>query len=399
MNADVVVVGAGPVGLATALGLARAGAPALVLDGAPALNTSPRAMAYLSPVMPAMENLGVLADVKTAGLVGNGVSFVDMQSGERFPQSRDVLQGYVPHPYDVHLGQDKLGNILINHLSAHPQTEIRWNHKVVDLVQDESHVTLRLETPEGPEVVQARWVIGADGASSAIRTALGLEFEGFTWPDRFVSTNIRYDFKKYGLDNANWRMDRKYGAIIARVDGGDLWRFTFRESADLPLDGLEDRIREHFVDALPGDDPYDLVQFAPYQMHQRCVRNFRNGRVILAGDAAHVTNPTGGLGLTGGLMDSAVLYEALAAVIHEQIDDSILDVYAERRRQVWADLVSPLASQLKQMVFDPPEGEQRTQMLAGLRALVDDPELSRADQLRQTALATPSILPEGIRVR
>jgi 3-(3-hydroxy-phenyl)propionate hydroxylase/6-hydroxy-3-succinoylpyridine 3-monooxygenase len=391
-DTDVVVAGAGPVGLATALGLARAGIRSVVLDAGSGLNTSPRAMAYLYPVLPGLEALGVLPDLKAIGLEGPGINFIDMASGEHFPQNLDVLQGVVPHPYALQLGQGDVGAVLLRHLAAHAGTEVRWDSRVTRVANGAAGVEVTYRTPAGAGVVRAPWLVAADGASSTVRELLGIPFEGFTWPDRFVSTNIRYDFTAAGLPSANWRIDSEYGAVIARIDRTNLWRYTFREPDSLPLEGLEERIHEHFKRGLYGGD-YELVQFAPYRMHQRCTDSFRRGRVVLAGDAAHVTNPVGGLGLTGGFLDAFVLHEALAAVIHGEVDDSILDIYSERRRQVWTGIVSPTASGLKQLLFDPPPpGEAREQALAGLRATARDDDLRRAELIRQGAIATPSIL-------
>ncbi len=390
---DVVVVGAGPVGLATALGLARAGIRSVVLDAGSGLNTSPRAMAYLHPVLPGLEALGVLPDLKAIGLEGPGINFIDMASGEHFHQKLDVLRGVVAHPYALQLGQGDVGAVLLRHLAAYAGTEVRWDSRVTGVVNGEAGVEVTYQAGAGAAVVRAPWLVAADGASSTVRALLGIPFEGFTWPDRFVSTNIRYDFTAAGLPSANWRIDAEYGAVIARIDRTNLWRYTFREDDSLPLEGLEQRIHEHFKGGLYGGD-YELVQFAPYRMHQRCTGSFRHGRVVLAGDAAHVTNPVGGLGLTGGFLDAFVLYEALAAVIHGDAADSILDVYSERRRRVWTDIVSPTASGLKQLLFDPPPpGEAREQVLAGLRATARDDDLRREELIRQGAIATPSILP------
>ncbi len=390
---DIIIVGAGPVGLATALGLARQGIRPLVLERAAELNTMPRAMAYLYPCLEALEHLGVLPDLKEQAFVGTGCGFIDFRTGTIYPQSLTVLAGHVAHPYALQLGQGDVGKILLRHLAAH-NVDIRWNTKVTGLTQDPSPGgVVTLNTPTS--TLRARYVVAADGASSTIRDLLGLEFKGFTWPDRFVSTNIRYDFcARGGLPDANWRIDKEYGAVIARIDKTGLWRYTFRESDELPLEGLEERIHEHFKGGLYGGE-YELVQFAPYRMHQRCVDGFRQGRVLLAGDAAYVTNPIGGLGLTGGFMDAYVLQDALGAVVQGRAGEEVLDLYAEKRREVWVKVVSPTATMLKNMMFDPPEGEAREAMFKGLQAQADNEELLRTELLKQRALFTPAVVPVG----
>ncbi|MHC3456149.1 FAD-dependent oxidoreductase [Streptomyces prasinus] len=394
-DADVIVVGAGPVGLATALGLTRSGVRTLLIDRAPGPNTSPRAMAYSYPCLPGLEQLDVLADLEQVALKGSGCSYIDMESGETFDMDFSALQGLVPHPYLLQVGQGDVGAVLARHL-LEAGGEIRWNTTLSSLDQTTDGVTMGVAAPDGPATLSARWVVGADGATSTTRELLGKEFVGMTWPKRFVSTNVRYDFTAHGLpQDANWRIDAEHGAIIARIDRSDLWRYTFQEDESLPLEDLEERIHEQFRHGLHGGD-YELVQFAPYKMHQRCVDNFRDGRVLLAGDAAHVTNPCGGLGLTGGFMDAFVLYEALAAVVKGEVNDVVLDFYAARRREVYTGIVSPHASLIKSIIFDSPATpETKAAALAGLRAELGTHDDMVRFLLMQQGLATPSVLPQN----
>ena len=115
-----------------------------------------------------------------------------------------------------------------------------------------------------------------------------------TWPERFVATNVRYDFQGRGFARTTMLADPRYGAIIAKIDTTDLWRCTYAEDAALPEDRVRERIPAYFA-AVLGEQP-ELDRYQPYSMHQRAAEEFRVGRVLLCGDAAHVTNPTGGLG-------------------------------------------------------------------------------------------------------
>lgn len=396
MDSTVVIAGGGPVGLATAYGLATAGVDVTVLEKAESVSSTPRAMAYLFFVHDGFERLGILDDLRREGLIGDGMNLIDYETGEEFHNSLDAIADDVRHPYTLHLGQDQVSRVLLRHLSALNNVDVRHATEVTGVEPDDDGVTLRTSGPTGNTQLRGRWLVGADGANSTVRRALRLGFDGMTWPDRFVSTNIRADLGAQGLGIANWRIDPDYGAIMAKITADDLWRFTFREDGDLPEDGLEARIHEHFATAMPGGADYDLVQYQPYRMHQRAADTFRVGRVLLAGDAAHITNPVGGLGLAGGFLDSFVLSEALAAVIHGAAPDTVLDEYAKQRRDVFLEIVSPAASTNKRMLFNRHESHDKARLLAGLRHMATDREARRADLLSMRNMVTPSLI-TGVR--
>src|SRR5690606_24149818 len=137
-----------------------------------------------------------------------------------------------------------------------------------------------------------RWVVGADGAGSAVRKALGLSFDGMTWPERFVATNLRHDFESAGYGQSTMVVDDQWGAVIVKITRDGLWRCTFMEDAALPEASYLDRVPAAYEHLLPGGGGYELVQSSPYKMHQRCAASFRQGPVLLGGDAAQLTHPT-----------------------------------------------------------------------------------------------------------
>jgi len=389
---SIVVAGGGPTGLAVALGLAQRGADVTVLDRASAPSNAPRALAYLHPVLPGFAELGVLDDIVAESAIGDGMNFIDHDSGESFHMTLDVIADDVPFAFVPQVGQDRVGAILLRHLAKFDNVEVLYDHEITGITSEDDSVTLTVTTAQGEKQFVADWLVGADGASSAVRRLLDLAFEGMTWPDKFVSTNVRADLGSAGMKIANWRIDPVYGAVIARYSDDNLWRFTFTEDAELPDEGLEERIHEHFATGMPGNLPYELVQFAPYRIHQRATTSFRFGRVLLAGDAAHVTNPIGGLGLTGGFLDAFVLSEALAAVVQGEAAEDVLDRYAEERRRVFLEYVSPTASRNKGMLFDAHAPEAKQGLLGGLRHVLNDREVRRQDLLGWQAMVTPSVL-------
>jgi 3-(3-hydroxy-phenyl)propionate hydroxylase/6-hydroxy-3-succinoylpyridine 3-monooxygenase len=389
MDVDVVVVGGGPVGLLAALGLARAGLGVTVLEQGHEIGREPRAMVYSYPTLEGFADLGILEDVEARGLRARVVNHIVHRTGEHIPFAMDVLDGVVPHPYNVHLGQDGLSEIVLEHLRGHPRAAVETGAAVTGLVQDGSGVTVEVG---GARSLRAGWVVGADGARSSVRSALGLAFEGMTWPERYVAANVDFDFAAHGHQDTNMLIDPQVGGIVARIDTGTLWRCTYAEDAQLPEATIPERMREHFARAMPGGEQPEVVAWAHYRMHQRAAERFRSGRVLLAGDAAHVTNTTGAMGLNSGCLDTFVLAEALAAVITGEAGEEVLDRYAELRRAAFLERVSPVASELKRLVYHSTDPARLEEDLAGLRAVAADPERRRERFLFLRGIATPSLV-------
>lgn len=368
----VAIVGAGPVGLVTALGLAQAGVPVTVYERGSQIVSSPRAITYHWPALEGLARLGILDEATELGFLKQDYTFAVFETGEKINYSIDILEGRTPYPFNLHLGQHLLAAIALKKLEEIAHARVVWNANLHDLTQDGDGVTLTFDGPDGLWTAAADWVVGADGAGSSVRKALGLDFEGITWPHRFIAANVRYDFAQHGYARTTFQIDDKYGAIIVKLDNDDLWRCTYSEPLDLPEEGIAERMPAYFDVILPGVQGIEVEAFSPYRMHQRAATRFRVGRVLLAGDAAHSTNPSGAYGLTSGLFDAYALYEALAAVARHEVDDKVLDRYAEERRRIFLEIVSPAASDNKRMVFDTSDKAQREIDLARLRRLTTD---------------------------
>lgn len=244
----VVVAGAGPVGLVVALGLARKGIQVTLIEKEHEVGTKPRAMAYLYPVLDGFEELGVLDDIETAGFRVNSINFVDWEHQELIPNSMDSLEGVLKRPYNISLGQDAITQVLLRHLAQHPEVDFRRGCAFTSLEQDAEGVTVTVTNDDGStEELRAGWLVGCDGANSAVRQAgLGLAFDGMTWPDRFVAVDLIHDFHKDGYGDANFIVHPVYGGICARIDDRR-WRYTFRESDQVPEEGLRERLDEFFA--------------------------------------------------------------------------------------------------------------------------------------------------------
>lgn len=397
---QVIVVGAGPTGLLCALGLAQQGISVTVIEKQPGLQDSPRAIVYHWATLDGLARLDVLDDATSVGFLKQDYAYRVRRTGEVIGYGLQALEGKVERPYNLHLGQGALAQVVLTRLLTYANVRVLWSTEVNAVAQHEAGVEVRVRTADEEAVLRAEWLVGADGARSRVRTELGLAFEGMTWPERFVATNVRFPDEREGWAQSTFYVDDTYGAIIAKIDdSGDhgLWRYTYMEDSALPAETAAERY-PHFLRAVFGEDVAErteLVALSPYSMHQRSATAYRAGRVLLAGDAAHATNPTGGLGLTMGLFDAYLLNESLGLVLRGRADDAILDVYADARRQAFVEKASPRAAANKQLLFHSSDQELLDQQLEPFRRMSHDPEFAAERLYFTKTLETPSLLAAG----
>lgn len=388
---DVIVVGGGPTGFITALGLAQAGVQVLLVEAEDAIIDSPRAAVYHWSTLDGLERLGLRQEAEAIGFAKNDYLWLVRKTGERIAYDLSVLEAHTAYPYNIHLGQDRLAKIARDRLLGMSNAEVRFGTTLTTLAQDADGVHVAIEGPDGPEFLTARYVVGADGAGSLVRKTLGLSFDGFTWPERFVATNLYHDFAGADYRQSTMVIDDAWGAVIVKIARDGLWRCTYMEDAALPEASFRERIPAAYQHLLAGEGGYRLHAASPYKMHQRCAETFRKGRVVLAGDAAHVTNPTGGFGLTSGLFDAFALWPTLGAVILEDADPALLDRWAEDRRRAFLDKTSPQAINYKRFVFHANgSGAGLEAALDGMRAMAADPDVRLQRLMFTKSLETPS---------
>ncbi|MGW0707916.1 FAD-dependent monooxygenase [Streptomyces sp. NPDC002643] len=394
---QVIVVGAGPTGLLNALGLAQQGVVVTVIERAPGLQDSPRAIVYHWATLGGLARLDLLDDASRAGFLKQDYAYRVHRTGEIIEYGLKALDGIVRHPYNLHLGQGALAQVILRRLETFENVRVLWDHEVTAVTQDSEGVEVTVRAAGGDKVLRAAWLIGADGAGSKVRGETGLGFDGMTWPERFVATNVRFPDDRPGWAQSTFYVDDVYGAIIAKIDeSGEhgLWRYTYMEDDALPAESAAERL-PRFLANVFGEDAAkatELVAISPYRMHQRSASSYRAGRVLLAGDAAHATNPAGGLGLTMGLFDSYVLNEALGAVVQGRADESVLDVYADVRRRAFLEKASPRAAANKRLLFHSSDPVKLDQDLEVFRRMSRDREFAAERLYFTKTLETPSLL-------
>ena len=336
---QVIVVGAGPVGLLTALALARQDVSVLVLEAEPDLTIDLRAGTYHPPSLEMMAPYGITDDMLKSAIKVPRWQIRDKKQGVIVEWDVTLIKDVTPYPYRLHLEQHRLTPIIHSKLKGCPNAEVRFSHKVTGLSQGADKVTVTAETPGGVERLEARWLVGADGGRSTVRRGINVEFEGYTWPERFVVASTAYDFEPHGYTlNAYVADPVEWSAMFKMPDAGPpgLWRalFPVPPDEDEAVALSEERVERRMQGFQPKAGRYPIKYKSIYKVHQRVAGDFRAGRVVLAGDAAHLNNPIGAFGLNGGIHDAINLAGKLGKVCRGEADASLLDLYVRQRRTV-----------------------------------------------------------------
>jgi 3-(3-hydroxy-phenyl)propionate hydroxylase len=336
---QVIVVGAGPVGLLTALALAKQDISVLVLEAEPGLTADLRAGTYHPPSLEMMAPYGITDEMLKSAIKVPRWQIRDRVGGLIVEWDVSLIKDLTSYPYRLHLEQHRLTPIILAKLKECGNAQVRFAHEVTEFSQTADRVTVAVETPAGAERYTARWLVGADGGRSTVRKCMGVGFEGYTWPDRFLVASTDHDFEPHGYAlNAYVADPVDWNAMFKMPGDGPpgLWRVLFPvqpdedENAALAEDNIE-RLMQGFQ---PKSGRYRILYKNLYKVHQRVANQFRVGRVLLAGDAAHLNNPIGAFGLNGGIHDAINLAEKLGKVCRREADGELLDLYVRQRRTV-----------------------------------------------------------------
>ena len=385
---NIVVVGAGPVGTVAALACARLGRRrghrVTLLEAEERIDESPRASTTQPPTLEVLAELGLIDEYVAQGLVARTFQFWDRPTLELVAEfDFDRLRGKTAYPYVVQTEQHKLARMGLERLRAMDNATVVLGSRVLELSQDVDQVTV---TCSGG-TYQADYVIGCDGGRSTVRKSIGVEFEGFTWPERFLVITTAFDFAAaLGCCYRNYMAGPEEWTNLFKVAGDDLkgrWRAVFNtredESDAEALSAASVRARLGRIHV--PEDKREALHLNLYKVHQRVAQRFRAGRVFLCGDAAHVNNPIGGLGLNSGIHEAWHLANLLSR------EGADLDDYERVRRPLNIEYVQEqtIANKRRLEERDP---AKRAERFAELRAMADDPKRHEAFLMRASLLET-----------
>jgi 3-(3-hydroxy-phenyl)propionate hydroxylase len=336
---QVIVAGAGPVGLLAALALARQDVSVLVLETEPALTLDLRAGTYHPPSLEMMAPYGITDEMHRTAIKVPRWQIRDRQEGVIVEWDVGLIGDITPYPYRLHLEQHRLTPIIRARLSECPNAEVRFSHELTGFTQTADKVVVTAKSPGGVEQFEALWLVGADGGRSTVRRCMGVEFDGYTWPERFVVGSTVYDFAPHGYTMNAYVADPEEWVAMFKMPGDGppgMWRVIWavppEESEEVALGDAS--IERHMQRFQSKAGAYPVKYRGIYKVHQRVARDFRAGRALLAGDAAHLNNPIGAFGLNGGIHDAISLAGKLAKVCRGEAEPGLLDLYVRQRRTV-----------------------------------------------------------------
>jgi 3-(3-hydroxy-phenyl)propionate hydroxylase len=389
------IAGAGPVGLTLALFLARRGVRTCVVEtftDENFLDQSPRTSSTHPSTLEILDDLGLYDKLEKRGLRAPTFQFWDRETDAMFAEfDHAVIREDTRFPFVLQCERIKIIEEMRNVLRASPECELRMGTTLQSVSQDGDSVTAVVTNPAGEkEEIKALFAISAEGARSIIRKSSGIEFEGYTYPERVLTVAVDYDFDKHhGYSYRNYLSDPEQWSNLFKWTQPDLWRMHFPTRIDDDPDVLlsDAYIQKQLQRFLPRAEPYEVKYRNLYTAHQLIANTFRAGRCILVGDAAHVNSPVGGVGMNSGIHDAVNLGEKLCSILRGESDLDVLDRYSRQRRHVALNHVKSITEGNKRLIHekDPALRRQNHERLSNMAAT---PKLAREHLLRTSLISS-----------
>ena len=390
MNAQqVVIVGAGPVGLVLAMRLGHMGIRCLVLESASQLERSLRASTFHPPTLDMLDAHGITSELIRAGLIAPTWQVRMHATGEFAEFDLSVLKDETAHPYRLQCEQWKLSELLLAHIHAHlPHVHIAWASSLLNFSQNDRLVSVQYQTSDGSLCnTETQILVGADGGRSQVRQLLKLAFDGETFPETTILATTSFAFHQHLKDlsyiNYCWSETGTFSLLRLR----DVWRVSLYPDADESIDQATEpvAVQQKMNRIFPIDQTFDVLEIRPYRIHQRVVKQYVTGRVVLVGDAAHINSPSGGMGMNGGIHDAFNLSEKLEKFLMGDSGLEALALYERQRRPIAIAHVLEQSGRNRARMQERDMAKRR-EALSLLQSKANDPALHKAHLLNTSMI-------------
>lgn len=383
----IIISGAGPVAMVLAVALLRQGVPFIALEKLTEPFVDQRAASHHPPTVEMLDNLGLAKHMINEGLKSPLYRFHDRVNHDVIAEfDLGLLADEVPFPFVVQYEQYKLVRKVIELFGNNADFNVHFARTVTDFLQFDDHVMVEIRNADGSiEKMRGSFLIGCDGGRSTVRKAANIAFEGFTYPEKFIKIGTYFDLTAFDNRIAirNYFSHPEEWCNLFRVKGEpdkpDIWRFVVPmrvgESEDeaKDSDAMQNRLKRFF----PRNEDYEIAYANVYTVSQCVASTFNSGRILLAGDSAHVNNPIGGMGLNGGIHDAVNLAGKLGPVWKGELGMEALDLYTRQRHKASTDFTQAqtIANKKQLEERDP---KKRKLRLDEMRAMSEDPIRAKA---------------------
>ena len=385
MRHPVIIAGGGPTGMCAALFLLEAGIPVVVLERNPGLPDDPRAATFHPPTLEMLAPSGITDKLMSAGLVARKWQNRDRREGLIAEFDLALLADETAFPFRLQCEQHKLVRMLRAHMADWPGLDLRTGQGIRSIIQHEDHVVVETDTDR----LECEWLIGADGGRSVVRKSQPIAFEGFTYPERFLVITSTHDFEADGFALSNYVADPQEWCAVFKVpnDGPPgVWRTVFPTDPTTPEAELTDfaSARRRLSGFVGEGASFEIVHTNLYTVHQRVAERFFHHRVLLLGDAAHLNNPLGGMGMNFGIHDAENCARALKLTL-ESGDTAPVARFDRQRRTAASKFLQSMTIQNKK-ALEETDPDVRAARQDELRATAADPARAHAFLMRTSML-------------
>jgi 3-(3-hydroxy-phenyl)propionate hydroxylase len=385
----VVISGAGPVGLVLAMRLGHMGISCTVLESEPELARGLRASTFHPPTLDMLQEHGITAGLIAAGLIAPTWQVRMHSTGQYAEFDLSVLKDETAHPYRLQCEQWRLSELLLAHIQTNlPHVQVHWGCPLIGFTQNDSSVNVQYQSPDGHlNQLEASFLVGADGGHSTVRKQLNLAFDGLTFPETTILATTRFAFHEHlpslSYINYCWSEHGTFSLLRLR----DLWRVSLYpdEGESIEEATSHSAVQQKMQRIWPRNEAYDALEIRPYRIHQRVVKQYVTGRVVLVGDAAHLNSPSGGMGMNGGIHDAFNLSEKLSAILEGQSGLEALALYERQRRPIAISHVLEQSGRNRARMQER-DMSKRQAAMEELQRKVNDPVLHKAHLLNTSMI-------------